>query len=966
MAGFKFERDLPHQLEAVESILKVYDGAIATLPRERAMANVANPHITFDPTYRYCDNIVELHKRNSIGDVPPKCQSHVIDIMMETGTGKTYTYTKSMLELHKSLGIWKFIVIVPTLSIKAGTLSFLKAKATQEHFREEYGCSITTHVVESQKKSKSKKSYMPQAVREFVEASDGGKKRIHVLVINAGMINSDTMSKKFDVTLFDKYNTPFDAIASVNPVTIVDEPHKFAKGNVTWTNIQKFKSQYIFRYGATFNDSYENLIYNLTAVDAFNQNLVKGVVAYVEEFKEGRNALVALKSSDAKEARFELNLNGTKSTHKVAAKESLAKVHAEMEGLFVIKMNQTKVILSNGLELKRGDKLNPYSYAQSLQDKMMERAIRNHFEIEEKLLTRDVAIKPLTLFFIDDIEGYRDGNTISGSLKKKFETIAKAVIKKLLPTVKHARYKKYLEASLKEISSIHGGYFSKDNTESDEKIEKEINEILHDKESLLSLDNPRRFIFSKWTLREGWDNPNVFQICKLRSSGSTTSKLQEVGRGLRLPVNEYMSRVKDENFDLHYFVDFSENDFVKDLVDEINNKSGAVGNQSDATMLSKEMIKAIVDKYSIDEDALLEELDAKNAIKRNNDFKEGGFSIVKELYPDAFEGLQKGKVRSNTEANNKATLRVGKYDELKSLWESINQKVVLEYKINDEEEFYTLLKEYFIQSKEQFKPSGAVIKSGKLKFEEGIAFYKEQESISEDILPISTMSYKLFLEELSKELSVNMMTLHELFREAQAEIDINLYLNMQTIRTMRAGFNAYLLDNALVKFSVGYSSITSRIHPTKLTDKQGNALTTVDAAGIGVNFDDKENVSSTYLFEELFYDSTLERENIVKEIEEVIVFTKIPKSSIRIPVAGGGTYSPDFAYVVKNKDGKQILNLVVETKNKEERLLDKAEKQKIEHAKVLFSNLPGSVNVAFRTQFQKEKITEIIKKAIVE
>ncbi len=966
MAGFKFEKDLLHQAKAVESILKVYDGAVATMPSEKAMANVANPRIAFDPTYRYCDNIVELHKRNGIGDVPPKCQSRVIDIMMETGTGKTYTYTKSMLELHKSLGIWKFIVIVPTLSIKAGTLSFLKAKATQEHFREEYGCGIATHVVESQKKSKSKKSYMPQAVREFVESSDGGKKRIHVLVINAGMINSDTMSKKFDVTLFDKYNTPFDAVASVNPVTIVDEPHKFAQGNVTWTNIQKFKSQYIFRYGATFNDAYENLIYNLTAVDAFNQNLVKGVVAYVEEFKEGRNALFTLKSSNAKEANFELNLNGEKSTHKVAPKESLGKVHPEMEGLFIEKMNQTKVILSNGLELKRGEKLNPYSYAQSLQDKMMERAIRNHFEIEQKLLTRDVAIKPLTLFFIDDIEGYRDGNAISGSLKKKFESIAKATIKKLLKTVSHERYKKYLEASLKDVSSIHGGYFSKDNSESDEKIEKEINEILHDKESLLSLENPRRFIFSKWTLREGWDNPNVFQICKLRSSGSTTSKLQEVGRGLRLPVNEYMSRVKDENFDLHYFVDFSENSFVKDLVDEINNKSGAVGTASDATKLSDEMIKAIIEKYSIDEDVLLEELDNKNAIKRNNDFKEDGFSIVKELYPDAFEGLQKGKIRSNTEANNKATLRVGKYDELKSLWESINQKVVLEYKIDDEEEFYILLKEYLGQSKSQFKPSGAVIKSGKLKFYEGIAFYKEQESINEEILPIATMSYKHFLVELSKELSVNMMTLHRLFIELQSEIDINLYLNMQTIRTMRAGFNAYLLDNALAKFSVGYNNITNKIHPTKLTDKNGQALATVSASAIGVDFDDKESVASTYLFEELFYDSQLERENIVKEIDEVIVFTKIPKSSIRIPVAGGGTYSPDFAYVVKEKSGEQTLNLVVETKNKEERLLDKAEKQKIEHAKVLFSNLPGSVKVEFRAQFQKEKITEIIKNAMAQ
>lgn len=964
MSGFKFERDLSHQVEGVESILKVFDGAHTAQSQEKTLANVANPEVKFDPTYHYCDNIMDLHKRNGIDGIKPECQSRVIDIMMETGTGKTYTYTKAMMELHKELGIWKFVVVVPTLSIKAGTLNFLRAKATQEHFREEYGCTIQTHVVESQKNNKNKKSHMPQAVREFVEASDGGKKRIHVLIINAGMINSDTMSKKFDVSLFDMHDTPFGAIASVNPFTIIDEPHKFAQGNVTWGNIQKFGSQYIFRFGATFNDAYENLIYRLTAVDAFNQNLVKGVVAYVEDFKTGKNALVTLKSTDGKEAHFELYLNGKKSLHKVAKRESLGTVHTEMDGLFIERMNKTVVVLSNGLEMKRGGKLNPYSYAQSLQDKMMERAIQNHFELEKDLFTRDVAIKPLTLFFIDDIEGYRDGNKISGSLKKKFETVAKSVIKKLLPTVENERYKRYLEESMKDVSSIHGGYFSKDNAESDEKIEKEINEILHDKESLLSLDNTRRFIFSKWTLREGWDNPNVFQICKLRSSGSTTSKLQEVGRGLRLPVNEYMSRVKDESFDLHYFVDFSENDFVEELVDEINSKSGAMGTESEATALTPEMIKAIVDKYSIDEEILLNDLDDKGAIKRNNDFKEDGFDIVKEAYPEAFEGLHKGKVRSASEDTAKATLKVGKYDELKSLWEAINQKVVLEYKIDDEEEFSTLLEGYLDKNKKQFKPQGAVIKSGKLKFEDGVAFYKEQESINDDILPISTMSYKFFLGELSKELCVNMMTLHRLFQKKRKEIDINLYLNMQTVRTIKAGFNAYLLDNALDKFSVSYNTITNQIHPTKLTDKNGNALTTINASDIGVHFDNKDTVAENYLFEELFYDSSLERDNIIEEIQEVTVFTKIPKNSIRIPVAGGGTYSPDFAYVVKEKSGTQTLNLVVETKNKEERLLDSAEKQKIKHAEVLFANLPGSIKVEFKAQFQKDKIMEIIKEAL--
>ena len=152
---------------------------------------------------------------------------------------------------------------------------------------------------------------------------------------------------------------------------------------------------------------------------------------------------------------------------------------------------------------------------------------------------------------------------------------------------------------------------------------------MHDKEALLSLDNPRRFIFSKWTLREGWDNPNIFQICKLRSSGSETSKLQEVGRGLRLPVNEYMSRDKSKSHDLHYYVDFTEQDFIAKLVQEINDKSGVNFNSN---KLDDVLIQALLKAYSAfgnDDEMLLEALGDAGIIKRNNDFKEGALTSLK-------------------------------------------------------------------------------------------------------------------------------------------------------------------------------------------------------------------------------------------------------------------------------------------------------------------------------------------------
>ena len=494
---------------------------------------------------------------------------------METGTGKTYTYTKAMFELNKHYGIFKFIILVPTLSIKAGTKTFLKSDSAREHFKEQYGKTITLHIVESQKSRKNKKNYMPQSISDFVRADKNDKDSIHVLLINAGMLNSDTMRKNFDKTLFDKYTKPIDALAATNSFVIIDEPHRFAQENKTWQNIQLLKPQYIIRFGATFKE-YENLIYTLTAVDAFNQNLVKGVIAYIEEFEKGKNVFVRLVNTDGKEATFELVDRSKKTKFKLSKKEELKKIHPNLTGLFIEKLNKSEVLLSNGLSLKKGDKINPYSYAETLQERMIKRAVENHFKIEKELLKQNPRIKPLTLFFIDNIEEYRNKE---GYLRKALEQSVKAMAEKYLKEETDPFYKQYLKKTIKNIEITHGGYFSKDNVENDEKIEKEINEILHDKEALLDLGNPRRFIFSKWTLREGWDNPNVFQICKLRSSGSEISKLQEVGRGLRLPVNEYMSRVKERQFYLNYYVDFTESDFVDRLINEINEKSHAISRE---------------------------------------------------------------------------------------------------------------------------------------------------------------------------------------------------------------------------------------------------------------------------------------------------------------------------------------------------------------------------------------------------
>lgn len=955
MKGFNFEKNLNHQSHAVESSVAVFENISLVQPTE-ADKNYINPAFDYTTERTYPENIRAVQENNGVNETINR-NSNIIDIMMETGTGKTYTYTKTIFELNKNFGIFKFIVVVPTLSIKAGTIDFLKSDSSREHFKEQYGKTLHLHIVESQKNNKSKKSFLPPAVTSFVNAGNFEKNSIQVMIINAGMINSETMQKSFDKGLFDKYTVPFDAVGATKPFMIIDEPHKFGTSTKTWENIQKMKPQFILRYGATFQ-GYENLIYTLTAVDSFNRNLVKGVIGHITEFESGKNAVVKFIDSDGTEASFELTENDKKKTVKISKKDSLKKVHPEMSDLGIENLNKSTVVLTNGLEMKKGDKINPYSYAEKLQETMIQKAIKHHFEIEKSLLTREVKIKPLTLFFIDNIDEYRNKD---GYIRKTVEQYIELEIKELLKTEKDVFYKAYLEKTLLDLSATHGGYFSKDNSEKDEAIEKEINEILHDKQAMLDLENPRRFIFSKWTLREGWDNPNVFQICKLRSSGSEISKLQEVGRGLRLPVNEYGNRVKDEQFYLNYFVDFTESDFVDKLVNEINQKSGAISIEVVPDKLSDIMIKKICELYETTEDELLEVLDSNNVVTRTNSFKAGGFDFIKQNYPKIFEGVNSNKVRKATDPKKKVVVRTEKYQELKDLWEKLNEKVILEYKFDNEANFKTLFTDFLKAQKDNFTSDGINERISKIEIKDNRAVANEPESVyNRKTANISIMKYSDFLKELSKILNINIKTLHQSIIDAGT--DINKFLNQTTLRIIKQNFDHFLMANAIDKFSIEYKKVSNNIHPTKLTDEKGNVLKEISASDVGVLFSD-EDVAKSYFFDELYYDSDLEKTNIKSEIKEVIVFTKIPKNSIKIPVAGGKSYSPDFAYVLKFKDGEQKLNFIVETKdvNSKDGLRDE-EKFKIKHAEKFFD---GKVKIEFRTQFSNNKIVDLIKEIAI-
>lgn len=977
--GFSYERNLPHQSKAIDCVLLALKGASV----EAGLNTSFNPKISIDDL-NLSANLRELQKRENINSL--HTLTRVFDICMETGTGKTYTYTKMALELCKEFGLRKFIIIVPSLAIKANTLNFLQAVATREHFKSEFELEIIANAIEAKKQAGKKgRKLMPNGLRDFIE--NDNPKEVHFLIINAQMLTATSMNEDYEQNLCDEFSNPYDALNAVNAVCIVDEPHRFDETNKAWARIvnkteKAINPQMIFRYGATFKEDgrgnkYHNLIYQLNAISAFNDNLVKGVeISVCEAQGSEKHKWVEFSGIENNQAKFELKEQGKSGALRqvsLNAGESLGVIDENLAHLCVeIKTAKSKAITKFKLnnqddnnELKKGDRINLNAYLPQMQTQMLQTALKKHFELEKRLMQSQTKIKPLTLFFIEDIESYRSDDATREFLRIEFEKIAENLMRENLKEAS-GFYKEYLEKSLCDLRGISGGYFSKDNSNKEEYVVSEINEILHDKEKLLSCENIRRFIFSKWTLREGWDNPNVFVICKLRSSGSEISKLQEVGRGLRLPVNEYMSRVgNDGDFGahyLHYIVNDSERDFAQSLISDINAQSGVIFSEN-ATKLDEVMIDKLCEVSGLSRLKLQMELVEKGVIDEDLVFLENGMLRLKELYPKAFdkENLQKDKVRQSGKTQTKAHIRRDNYKILRELWESINQKVILEYKIQSEAKFEDLLEE-FLRDFTQKAVNSSVITTTKR-----LETHKQQANLQEVLLTSNTqelryqaMSEDEFVKEGANALLANINTLRKVLKQVGFG---EKFYNQRNVAMLKSEFNRFLFENATSGFEVGFVKIASATHPTSFTDKNGEALQSIESGNLGTqkgSEEENKSIPHSYLFDELFYDSEIERENVLQSVDSVEVFTKIPKNALKIPVAGGKSYTPDFVYVLKCKDKGQIY-CVVESKGKDERDLSALEASKISRAeKFLEQSGIFEAKIHFKRQFEGDKITKIL------
>ena len=470
-----------------------------------------------------------------------------LDIEMETGTGKTYCYIKTIFEMNKHYGWSKFIVIVPSIAIREGV--YKSFQITADHFAEVYGKKVRFFVYSSKPADLAK-------IESF--SSDGG---INVMIINIQAFNARGATNRRIYEELDGFQSrrPIDVISNSHPILILDEPQKM-EGTATLNALPKFNPLMILRYSATHRTNHLK-VHRLDALDAYNNKLVKKIAVSGIEKRgpSGTDAYLYLEGIDiskkAPVARMEIEVklkSGTikRQLRRLEFGQELFTVSGRLDQyqsftISQIDYTQNTVEFINGVILHAGEVMGDVSESDIRRIQIRE-TVRTHLEKEEQLFTR--GIKVLSLFFIDEVVKYRDyeQNDDKGEYAVIFEQEYNNLKQEYLskPATNNKAYRKYLSGI--DVAATHNGYFSidkKTNRLKDPKVRVRVfesddvdayNLIMKHKERLLSLSEPTRFIFSHSALREGWDNPNVFVICMLKHSDNTISRRQEVGRGLRL------------------------------------------------------------------------------------------------------------------------------------------------------------------------------------------------------------------------------------------------------------------------------------------------------------------------------------------------------------------------------------------------------------------------------------------------
>lgn len=891
-----------------------------------------------------------------------------LDILMETGTGKTFTYLNLIFELYKIYNRNKFIIFLPRKAILESVKQNIEL--TKNYFYTEYQKYLKAYYYIDSKSQSA-------IINNYIKNQD----ELSVLILtNSAIDKKENILNKNNESLFNSKSI-FENIIDLQPISIIDEPH-LLKGKAFNEYFSKLNSLY-FRFGATFpqEKDYElsNVVYCLDSISAFKEYLVKQVKVHT---LGTQNKNIFLKEYKKDLATFTYFSNGIEQEFKIKKGDSCEKLN----NAILQNVKDNKVYFDNEtiIEKKENYVLNEEEITELLKN-----AINLHFEKEEKLFKQN--IKALSLFFIPNILDFRGDNPF---IKNKFEELYKEKRKQILSTKLDKSYREYLEKDFDEDGNlkVHQGYFSGDKGSSDEKEAYGVKLILEDKEKLLSFDTSLRFIFSVWALQEGWDNPNIFTLAKLSNSSSQISIHQQVGRGLRLCVNDKGKRITynhlefndDKFYDINYLdilVSAREVNYIENLQKEIINSSFTFDNKIlEKTFLEKLLNVDLANDlvYILKKLKLIayneEQSNYKiispiyENIKNNEEIKEllgVKFDIFLNIFKDNSSNKYKQVINANKE-NKKIKIKSNLAKDFKKLWDNINKKASIVYKnIKEKELIETIAKEF----------NALKIEKEILYYEKKVFNAQENIIITQECNVLKEIDYKASLYNDIHNLFLNfcknekfplrfLLKIYEKLDKTKFENSPKkAFNNLKNIIKNKLHHN--LLQCLSYEFSL---NIFSNSYENLVENDE--IKESIDMQKLG-RYIDSEKPAKNYLYESIVYDSDIEK-NIIKENNENIdkkiikVFAKLPKLSIPTPYKN---YEPDFAYFLEDDKGKKIF-FICESKGYDNTNdISQNEKKKIDYAKVFFKNLNDNlknenIDVIFNTRINKQKLIECIKEVL--
>lgn len=937
-------------------------------------------------------NIHTLQTKNNIKLSPAlvkdlgRCS---LDIEMETGTGKTYVYIKTMFELNKKYGWSKFIVVVPSIAIREGVKKTFEI--TADHFMEHYGKKARFFIYNS--------SNLNQL--DNFSSSSG----INVMIINtqafASSLKEDGRSKEARIIYSkrDEFGSrrPIDVIKANRPIIILDEPQKMG-GAVTQKALKNFNPLFSLNYSAT-HAKLHNLIYVLDALDAFNKKLVKKIEVKGFEVKNLRGTdsylyleQIVLSPKKPPMAKIELEIAYDKyinrKTRILGVNDDLYYVSQGMEqykGYTISEIDPLcgTVTFTNGEVIKTGDIIGDISEKDMRRIQIRE-TILSHFEKEEKLF--NMGIKTLSLFFIDEVAKYRqydeNGNEVLGEYGQMFEQEYISVLNDYT-TLLDTPYQRYLKSTCSDVNSIHKGYFSIDkktgrSIDSQLKRGSEFSDdisaydlILKNKERLLSFEEPTRFIFSHSALREGWDNPNVFQICTLKHSDSNTAKRQEVGRGLRLCVNQNGNRmdlqscgasVHDINT-LTVVASESYKSFVTDLQSDIkevlyDRPTAATGEYFKGKYVKADDVPTLIDeeKANIIEFYLIQNgyVDMKRKVtdKYRQEIKNGTVAeLPEELKPmaagihaliqavyddsilkDMFTNGKKTKVTENPLNENFDK------EEFQALWKEINHKYAYTVEFNSKElieKAITFINDRLFVSELQYTATVGHQKSemNEHEVERGHSFTGEKTKTKKlKHAGTSQIKYDL-IGKVAEGTVLTRKTVSAILRGIRAD---KLYMFKNNPEEFIAKVIKLINEKKalLVVEHISYNCIDGGYDKTIFTAEK-NTQSLDKAVPVKKAIQD-------YVFTDGTADESIEKKfaRDLEAAEEVCVYAKLPRT-FKIPTPMGN-YSPDWVIAFHEGKAKHTF-FIAETKGTmEDSNLRVIEQAKILCAEKLFNEMSTS------------------------